>query len=75
MKNTQQNINLQALRAEMSENVLTTENGIDIKGGVGGYTSGVRSRYKPRTTGGITVSGGTSVIGTNRIGNAVEGFL
>jgi hypothetical protein len=76
MKNAQQNSNLEALRAQMSENVLTTENAIDVKGGVGGYTSGVKSRYKPRTTsGGFNVGNGTGINGKPTTGYAVEGLL
>jgi hypothetical protein len=72
MKTTQQNLSLTTLRAQMSQNVLTTENAMQIKGGV----SGLRARYKPRQTSGtIRLNGNVSSIGNNFNGYAVEGFL
>jgi hypothetical protein len=74
MKTTQQNLSLTTLRAQMSENLLTTENACNVKGGV---SIGVKSRYKPRQTNGtIRLSGSVgSIGGVNANGSAVEGFL
>lgn len=72
MKNTQQNVNLEALRLQMEENLLTVEAADSIKGGL----SGLRSRYKPRQTSSTTgLSSSLGSIGVNRNGYAVEGLL